>query len=572
MTVCVLFIGLSGCNKPHDDKAHGHRAITALLDSAEAVMNDSPEYAYHLLERIDSSSIRSRSLNARYALIYSEVLFKNYTPAPNDSLIMVAVRYYSVGNHPLQLFRSFYSLGCIYNESGQLIDAAVALGQAEQLADKIDDSFRLGLLYSQLGDVFFNSYDFQRAEKYFRTAYDFYEQAGKDAHKMYALFDVGRCQMEQHLFSSAHNIMEEVREWAELNNQIRCFSNSLLDELSCSVYLEDLETATSEINTYISRFGEPQKDVKVFSKFARYYILADNPLNAARYISEGWQISVTKLDSALLWYCESLLDQIVSKHDSALINYKHTVELQNQNIYKILDQPLLGAQKDYYKSLSKLESLKASHSRNMAIFLFIILVLLVVIIKVFNYSKTIKTESEKQGLLLTIKELRLKEDSNNETINRLSSRVNDLFSRPYEELDEIFDKLMETEDLIDLQTNAQDSKKKEYYYRRVDDFYKHVKEKFNVIISDHNQKELDRIIDSSCNNLMTRLEDVRLNLTKQDLLILRLSIVGFSLNTISRLTNTRYKTVHQQRRRAIQKIAVISEDMASEVCNVLKMC
>ena len=129
----------AGCNRAVHVKSNGRRAVIALMDSAESVMNDAPEHSLKLLDSIDSKDIRSGALNARYALLYTEAKYKCYKPVLNDSLIMIAVRYYSTGNHPEHQFRSYYSLGCIYVELNQLTNAAVALGQAEQLSEKIAD-------------------------------------------------------------------------------------------------------------------------------------------------------------------------------------------------------------------------------------------------------------------------------------------------------------------------------------------------------------------------------------------------------------------------------------------------
>ncbi len=75
LKIVLLLIVISclatGCNRAVNAKAHGRRAVVALMDSAEAVMNDAPEHSLELLESIDSPSIRSRALNARYALLYS---------------------------------------------------------------------------------------------------------------------------------------------------------------------------------------------------------------------------------------------------------------------------------------------------------------------------------------------------------------------------------------------------------------------------------------------------------------------------------------------------------------------
>ena len=121
-SVCIVIIslamlfGMSGCIGVSGGKAQGRRAVTSLMDSAEVVMNDAPEHALALIDSIAPESIHNCSLNARYALLYSESLFKNYIKAPNDSIIMIAVRYYSIKNDTVRKFRSFYTLCCFYND------------------------------------------------------------------------------------------------------------------------------------------------------------------------------------------------------------------------------------------------------------------------------------------------------------------------------------------------------------------------------------------------------------------------------------------------------------------------
>ena len=417
-----------------------------------------------------------------------------------------------------------------------------------------------------------NSFDINRAEHYYRLAMDNYTKAGKEAHRMHALYDIAGCLMQQKRFDSAYSILKDVQEWAATHNERAFESSCLLSGLKCLINSGDIESATDAFNKYAVSFGLPVNDSYVYSLFATLCISTGQYSDAAYYLGDGWKYAVTKNDSIDLWYSESLLDEQRGRYDSALVKYKHTIELQNKNLYTLLNQPVLGAQKDYYRNLAETESLRASRNRRTVILLISSFLFVMTILFLVNRAHRLQFEADKAELMLTIKDLRLKEDSNNETINHLSSRVNDLFSRPYEELDNIFEKMMETDDLIDAQNSIRDAKKKEEFYnKKVNEFYRHVKEKFDEILSEHNQQELDRIINSSCHNIMTRLEDKRLNLTKQDLLILRLSIVGFSPKTISRLTNIQFKTVHQQRRRAIQKISDSSADMANEIIKVLRM-
>ena len=105
----------------------------------------------------------------------------------------------------------------------------------------------------------------------------------------------------------------------------------------------------------------------------------------------------------------------------------------------------------------------------------------------------------------------------------------------------------------------------------MEEFYNYTKKVFTELSSPDNQRELDRIINSTCGNLMTRLSDKNLNLTERDLLILRLSIVGFSTKTISKLTGIRTKAIYQQRGRTIEKISSYSQELSDEISKILRM-
>lgn len=573
VTFLTLLLGVASCKGVSDGKVHGRRAIAMLMDSAEVVMNDAPEYAYRLLDSIDSHSIPSRALNARYALLYSETLYKNYIPAQSDSLIMIAVRYYSVGKHPELLFRSFYSLGCIYNEAGRLIDAAVALGQAEQLAVKMDNGYRLGLLYTQLGNVFFRSFDFGRAKLYYNSAYDEYKRVCKESHQMHALYDMGRCLMELKDYESAHGVMEEVKKWAEKNNQYKLVSSSLLNQLSCSVHEKKLEVARFEAERYVDLFGLPKDHVSALSKFAFFYILDDNIKTARVFLDEAWHIC-NPSDSINLLYIESILQEATGNTDLAINLYKKSIEIQNSNIRLLLNQPVLGAQKDYYKSLSEVESIRASRNRNVAILLFVILVLLIIIVRIISYSRELRIDAERQGYLLTIKELHLKENSNNEIINQLNKRVNALFVKQYAELDEVFDKMIELDIAFPVDYNkAQLGEQRvgQKYYMKQALFHKKVRAKFEEIKSPKNQKALDSIINEVFDNIMVRLSDKKLKLSREDMLMLRLLICGFSPKVVSYLVSEQQKSIYQKRNRILKRVDRISSDLAQDLCIALRI-
>lgn len=563
---------LAGCSRISDGKEHRRHVIAELMDSAEVIMNDEPEMAFRFMDSIDSHSISGRERKARYALLYSEAQYKYGIDAADDSLIMIAVRYYSISKNLLNRFRSYYMLGCTYNGLGQLSNAAVALGQAELLTDKFNDEFRLGLLYSQIGDVFFYSFDFHRAERYYRLAMEKYKNAGKETHQMHALYDICGCLIQNKDYNNAHSILMDIYEWAIKQHEFSFASSCLLGKIICSINVQNIDTATAELDEYVNNYGLPVDNPYKYSLFAKYYLAVNSFVDATRYIEEGWRCAGTKNDSIDLWYNESLLDEARGRSDSALVKYKHSIELQNQNLYSLLDQPVLGAQNDYLKTLAEKEALKAKHNRIVVLFMAILIVLIVTLFIIVNRIRKVNNEKEKQDYLLTIKELRLKEDTNNEIINQLNKKVNTLFSKQYAELDRIFDKMMEIEENQELASviRKNQTKEKDNNIEMADILYSHIKKQLEELGLKKNQKKIDSIIDATLNNLMTRIKDSRFKMADEEIKIIRFSLIGFSVKTINKITGLTPKYIYQRRDRAIQKIGRISPEIQQELCNILK--
>lgn len=568
----ILVLGFVSCSHKDDVKVQSTRVITSLMDSAEQVLNDRPERALHLMDSIDSRSVRGREGQARYALLYSETLYKNYIKAPSDSLIMTAVRYYSINKDRLSRFRSYYTLGCVYYELGRNSDAAVALSEAERLVSYVNDGYRLGLLYTMLGNVFFYSYDFIKAEDYYHQACDNYEQSGKTVHKMYSLYEICRCLIQINEYTQAHFLLDEIEDWAINNKEKQLISSCLLSKLICSLHLLDMENARTESSRYKELFGTSNNDIYELSALTKYSILANDLDRAEQLINEGWNSAKTISDSIKLFNNQSLIDERTGMYDSALVSLKKSIQLQDRQLHGVLRQPVIAAQKDYYINMAEAESLKLSRSRRTFVLVSLSLILSIMVVSLMYRSNKQKSESDRKELMLTIKELKLNDNTKNETINRLRSRVNTLFSRPYTKLDHIFDKILETDELIELKSGVKDEKGRETFYnKKMEEFYNYTKKVFTELSSPYNQRELDRIINSTCGNLMTRLSDKNLNLTELDLLILRLSIVGFSTKTISKLTGIRTKAIYQHRGRTIEKISSYSQELSDEISKILRM-
>ena len=141
----------------------------ALLDSAETVMTTAPDTALALLDSIDSDRL-SRADNARYALLRSQALDKNYIDVTNDSLINIAVKYYKKNkqNNVEALFLSYYYQGRVYENAQNSHKAMECYLMAEEIIDLFDNDYAKGLLYAHIARIYNANYDLQKALDYYQ--------------------------------------------------------------------------------------------------------------------------------------------------------------------------------------------------------------------------------------------------------------------------------------------------------------------------------------------------------------------------------------------------------------------
>ena len=176
-----ILVALISCNDP--------KPVTDTLHRAEALMNEAPDSAWTLLNTISPDEMEQNRNRALYALLYTQAQDKTYRDETNDSLISIAVDYYRDTDDVRHKFLSYYYKGRVMMNAGESIKAMLSFLEAENLCEEINDGYLLGLLYTQIGDIYKNHYDYPRSLEMFKKATVCYEQSGKDLHRLYSLVD-----------------------------------------------------------------------------------------------------------------------------------------------------------------------------------------------------------------------------------------------------------------------------------------------------------------------------------------------------------------------------------------------
>lgn len=116
-------------------------ALDQRLTRIDGMLNDHPAEALASLDSLDRSSLKTPRLKARYALLRSAALDKNYIDLQSDSVIAPAVLWYGHHGNAYEKARTLYYQGRIAYNAGDYPSASIYYQQSETLFPKFEDDY-----------------------------------------------------------------------------------------------------------------------------------------------------------------------------------------------------------------------------------------------------------------------------------------------------------------------------------------------------------------------------------------------------------------------------------------------
>lgn len=536
----------AGCSRVNDGLVRGRKAVDAVMDRAESIMDSDAASADSLMNLIDSHSIRSKERQARYALLFTAAQYKNFQPATGDSLIMIATRHYSISNNMDYRFLSYYYLGCVYMELRQLTDAAVALAQAEQLVDRIGNKYWEGLLYINLGRIFDEACDFNRAEEYYTKAESCFDDAKKERHRIYALYSIGKTKMYMHDFKVADSIIRIVDNDAAIIGDSLLHYDCLYNRLSCALYMNELDTALTLYNKYVSADEKPSKSPGYLEMMALYYNSVKDYVKSESYLDAAWSCDLSGTDSIYLYYLSSLLAESKGHTKESLEYFQNYISLQNENLRTVLRQPILAAQKEQFRILAENELLKYRHARMTLILCVVIFLLIFAIVMVTYHYKKKHMKEQLYDSLAVVEELSGK-------IEELKNQVRVQFHERHDLSNRLYSMYFDSE--------SQEKVTKQQLTVTI-----------NSLIKDYTApdsvRKLDALINESYDGIMKRLLAEDIGLSDKELQLLRFSFAGLSSKSVSVIIKESPQNIYQIKSRLLKKVRRNSEDLWSTLNSI----
>lgn len=103
LTIVLVF---TSCNKKSQ--------VNIQLDIAESIMETMPDSALHIISRIDTNQLVGKDETARYALLKTIAIDKNYIDTTEMKLLQPAIDYYLTNGTPDEKLKTYYYQGRIH--------------------------------------------------------------------------------------------------------------------------------------------------------------------------------------------------------------------------------------------------------------------------------------------------------------------------------------------------------------------------------------------------------------------------------------------------------------------------
>ena len=341
LLIFLLALPFTGCQK--------HYPVADKLSQAEIYMNEEPEAALRVLESIGQPDLHTKEHHARYALLYSQALDKNYIDKTNDSLINIAVDYYKDHDDVRAKFLSYYYQGRIYTNANNLTQATLAYLEAEQLVDELGDGYAAGLLYKQIGLIYNSYYDFPKGLQAHQQAIEHFTKANKPVHRIQAMLTLSNIHRNMHNENIGYEVLRTaITESQKLNDQslIKSCINNLI---AVCIDLEQWEEATQWYQEYQKNNSRNYPTVAFYGDIARLHAKNRNFKDAFMLLDETWKKTKSLQDSINLYHAESQVHQMNGSWEEAYRSMAKSISHQNKVIRKSLQQPVLTTQMDFLR-------------------------------------------------------------------------------------------------------------------------------------------------------------------------------------------------------------------------------
>ena len=519
----------------------------AMLDRAEPLIETVPDTALALLDSIDSRRLY-RGDKARYALLRSQALDKNYIDVTNDSLINIAVDYYDNSSNYRYRGMAYYYKACVCYNNGEYEQATELLTQAEEALLKPEEYTMIALTSSLLSEIYIEQYRFDNAIVLINKSTYYYKLHKNSKNIVYNHLRLSSILMIEHPADSVVCHLDSARTLAlQLNNEELLF---MVENYRASFYdyIKEYDLAKSTLYNAFEQYPAHTPNADDYHLLSRIYYNTGK-LDSALYILDTYYAPLcqTHSDKEILSLFRSSIYSDMADYTNA---YKHLYEYMRSVTSSGLlqqDKSINELEKKYRTELLR-EKSQSLATRNTLLSVISLLVALVATLFIYLYIR--------QRQLRKAQYIQLHDEAQQE-IDAIQSLYNAIKEQLHTQLSQQQLYKNELENRIDTLrtlTNMTD-----IYAGNKEKFY----DKCRAYINMCNQKEVSFVKDIRtiaslyCEGFVEKLQSRYPDLTDEDINLACIILLGFDNNQIRILFNNSHtQSVYNKRRRLRKKLGL----------------
>lgn len=536
-----------------------NRQTKSLLQDVETYIQERPDSALRVLRKVDSLTLNTKSLRARYSLLFAMALDKNYIDTTALSILEPTVAYYERLGSPQDKMLSCYYLGRIYANRKDYPNAVIFYSQALRESSEYDYYHR-GLIYAASADAYNASFNDEEELRNTILAYECFEKIG-DKDLDLSLYKVAQAYHNNERFDVADSLYSLVYSGKDSTSRLALYA--MEDLVSNDLYQEKQDVERDlELLEYVAEH-RGNLSLESYYEYAYLLLLAGKESEAENILS---QLSNRETNGKTM-EIRYRIAECKGQYEEALALLKSMLSHQNDVVKKKLAQSVFKAQSDYYRLTAEVSEQKSTISNQRSIIILITGLMIIALLYVIFMKRKSTLIREKDRLTQAVEESeRLLETVRNRANEEKSEREKDIFdlkSRNERERDKI-------KELRDMYVSLYQKRFYEigkYYDAASSHRLESIKEKaYHDVISStqalfeeiasgsEGQKKFEARINADLDDIVSKIRSDFPKLKDDDIRFICYLIVGFDTSTISFLMDISKENVRVKKHRLREKL------------------
>lgn len=184
ITVClsIIVFAFVGCDR--------HNGASEKLNLAESLMDSKPDSALSILNAVNVETLNGKKDKARYALLKSMALDKNYIDTTSLDILQPAIDYYLRKGTADEKLRTYYYQGRIYQNRVNNDSAMQSFMRGREYCGQASDTLTMANLLVAQGTILYTTYKFDDFIKVNLEAAELYRESGRPDYEILSLANV----------------------------------------------------------------------------------------------------------------------------------------------------------------------------------------------------------------------------------------------------------------------------------------------------------------------------------------------------------------------------------------------